>query len=340
VSLPRIPGYEILDRLGGGAAGMVYLARDTALDREVAIKVYRFTEDSEAGQGQERFAREARLFGQLRHEAILPVLAADLDHHPPYLVFQVLRGGDLRREIGRGPATTRRVAEVGIRLAQGLGCLHEAGVLHRDVKPGNVLLDAEGHPYLGDLGLGMSKGDSSLTATNHVVGSPLYMAPEIYEQGQYSPRTDVFALGATLLEMTLGELPAKPGQLYPLTERVAHAPLRGILRRALRELPRNRTASAAVLEEDLQKLLTALNEGGPAKVVSRDEDVTLAPDDATRTALQDSPEVVAAAVAAATAPPDPGPPPAPRSHVALAALALLVGSEALVHLGTMVWRGL
>jgi serine/threonine protein kinase len=340
VSLPRIPGYEILDRLGGGAAGMVYLARDTALDREVAIKVYRFTEDAEAGQGQERFAREARLFGQLRHEAILPVLAADLDHHPPYLVFPVLRGGDLRREIGRGPASPSRVAAVGLRLAQGLRCLHEAGILHRDIKPGNVLLDDDALPYLADLGLGAASGEGSLTATNHVVGSPLYMAPEIYEQGEYSPRTDVFALGATLLELSLGELPAKPGQLYPLTVRVAHPPLRGILRRALRELPRNRTASAGALEEDLQKLLATLEASPPGKPVSPDEEVTLAPDDATRTALQDVPEAVAEVAVAEAPAPRPGPPPAPRSLVAVAALALLIGSEVLVHLGAMAWGGL
>jgi serine/threonine protein kinase len=259
----RYGRYRVLRVLGRGASGEVFLAQDSDLGRRVALKVLHRATPEAADEAFERFLREARLYAQLEHPAILPVLAADLEADPPYLVFPYLEGGTLEEEADRGPATPERVARVGERLAAGLQALHDAGVLHRDVKPANVLLDAEGDPYLADLGLGRAAGSATLTETGMVVGTPHYMAPEVMEAGTYSPASDLYALGGTLLHLALGRVPGVPGFLAPAADSVAHRPLRSVLRKLLRAVPEARPASGGELAAALATLQGPAERGAP-----------------------------------------------------------------------------
>lgn len=247
--------YEIVRKVGEGAYGMVYLAKDRHLSRAVALKVFKFM--GAHPDSLERFRREAVLLTHHPHECIVPVLDAGLDHHPPYMVFGWMAGGDLKQRIReKGAASPREVARVGVRIARALAHLHGRDILHRDVKPANVLLDAEGEAFLADLGLGLPPDAPRLTQTQAVVGTPTYMASELLEGKPYSPQSDVFALGALLLEYALGrvvtdahsDVKKTQGRLREVRDRA----LRTALRRCLASAPERRPRSATDLAEELE----------------------------------------------------------------------------------------
>lgn len=208
-SAPEIPEelaarYEVLREVGDGVSAMVFEARDRELDRRVALKILRESAGLADPAVRERFAQEAGFLARHPHEALVPILDEGVDGDPPYLVLGWMPGGDLEAVAARGAAPLADVLEIGIRVAEGLAHLHREGILHRDVKLGNLLLDEEGRARLGDLGLGKVDAGVALTATGYVVGTPAYMAPELLERGEYTPRTDLYALGVCLLELALG----------------------------------------------------------------------------------------------------------------------------------------
>lgn len=256
-SPPPLGGrYALAATLGRGGMGEVYLGRDLHLDRPVAVKVLRGDRRGpELANAADRFAYEGRLAGRQAHPALVPLLDADLAGPTPYLVFEYLAGGDLAGEIAAGPAEPARVARVGARLAGALAALHERGVLHRDVKPANVLLDAEGETFLADLGLARDADREALTRTGMVVGTPAYMAPEVLEQAAYSEASDAFALGITLLELATGIPAAVPGRGGP--EAVGDLLPPGALRAVLHRLTRRH---ASVRLADLAEVATLLGE--------------------------------------------------------------------------------
>lgn len=249
--------------VGMGMSGTVYKARDLKLDRIVALKVLR-KRDSETDVFQ-RFKREAELVARYPHAAIVPILDANLNHDPPFMVFRWMEGGDLNDLLEDGAVPVLRIALMGARLAGALAYLHGQGILHRDVKVGNVLLDEAGEAYLADLGLGRTEDHRSITQTGHVVGTWAYMAPEIFETGQYSPATDLFALGGLLLELAQGHRLFAPAAQTEATQKalkeVADKDLRKILRRCLRTEPSARPESAEELARELELLAAARTSG-------------------------------------------------------------------------------
>jgi len=205
--LPRHIGkYEVIDRLGSGAFGVVYRCRDAALDRTVAVKVL-----STAGHADpdslERFQRESRAAARFSHPHIVPVFDCGLDGDWPYLVMENVEGQSLDRLIGSPRLTLETTLRVIFHLAQALEAAHEQGVVHRDVKPANVLIDKKGEPHVTDLGLAKrisaephEDAPLSLTATGQVLGTPRFMPPEQAggETEMIGPPSDVYSLDAIL----------------------------------------------------------------------------------------------------------------------------------------------
>jgi serine/threonine protein kinase len=299
--------FELLGRIGAGAHGDVYLARDRTVGRKVVLKALRSLlgtpQEHQAANALARFRREIHILVRFPHPAIVPVYDAQLEHSPPYLVARWMQGGDLIQEISRGAASTSRVAEVGIRLARGLHHLHQQGILHRDVKPGNILLDEEGEAYLSDLGLGIWKEAEGVTKTGNVVGSPRYMAPEIFGDALYSPGSDLFALGATLLELATGEALDGMASFQGITqERIKTIPsigLRRVLRHCLRSGVKDRPGSGEEVAVVLEELQVACVEDSRSVLLPGSEATLefstpepLAPDVDTRAVSQSHPERV------------------------------------------------
>jgi serine/threonine protein kinase len=240
--------YELLELIGRGAMGAVYRAYHAALDRVVAIKVL----DSLASDlhGAERFQREARAIAHLRHPNILAVFDFGEASGVPYMVVEYMPGGSLAAVLATGPAPSMAVKITLLRgVAAGLDYAHAAGVVHRDVKPANVLLSAEGIPVLGDFGLARLRVDTSLTGTGLVLGSPAYMAPEQAKGLEVGPAADRYSFAVMAYQVLTGELPFNAAQ--PLEVLYMHVNSQPLLPSAVRPgLPR---ALDAVLLRGLAK---------------------------------------------------------------------------------------
>ena len=227
--------YVLLDELGRGAWGVVLRARDTRTGRVVAIK--RLLGQPGAGPGpgrwseQElgRFRREAEAGLRVRHPNVAALLETGQDELGPWHAFEYVEGEDLERVLRRaGPLPVRRVVEIGVSLAEALAAAHAQGVLHRDLKPGNVLIDARGAPRLTDFGLARvaEGGPHSLTATGEVVGTPVFMAPEqaLGDKARIGPPADVYGLGATLFALLTGRPPFVAATIGEVLRRVHGEP--------------------------------------------------------------------------------------------------------------------
>jgi tetratricopeptide (TPR) repeat protein/tRNA A-37 threonylcarbamoyl transferase component Bud32 len=273
----RLGPYELGEEFARGAMGVVYHARDPYLGRSLAIKVIR-DEALQDEESQARFRREALALARLRHPGVVGVHSAGVTPQGyPYLVMDLLRGGALSRRLSGATLPLREAIRLTRELSEALGYAHAQGVLHRDVKPANVLLDAEGHAVLTDFGLAKVIGARRLTQTGDILGTPSYMAPEQIEgEGGLGPATDVYALGATLFHMLTGRPPLVAGTLTELFLQVKEqtppaasslAPavdpgLDRILSRCLAKDPGDRYSTMAALRADLD-LWEAASEGSP-----------------------------------------------------------------------------
>jgi len=206
-----VDGYRLQRRLGEGATGIVYEAIDER-GAVVAVKLLR-PELAEDTAFRARFAREARLARDLQSKHIAPIL----DHGVTYLVLPLYRGGTLAarlRECVRLDET--ETCDLAAQLARGLDTLHARGILHRDVKPSNVLFTVDGTAVLADFGLARSHDSTRLTLEGQVLGTPHYLAPELIEGLDATPASDVYALGCVLYECVVGEPPFTAGRLSEL----------------------------------------------------------------------------------------------------------------------------
>lgn len=198
--------YEVQAELGSGGMGRVWRARDTRLNREVALKRLR---PSLAGDGAavERFLREARAAAAFSHPNAVHVYDVDQDEEGPFIAMEYVAGGSVADRLRtKGPLSLRDALSLVRAVGEALSAAHAAGILHRDVKPANVLLDAQGHPRLTDFGLALFEGKGELT--RQLVGTPEYMAPEqSSDAARVDARTDVFSLAATLYACLTGEPP-------------------------------------------------------------------------------------------------------------------------------------
>ena len=273
--------YEIIRALGRGGMGMVYLARERALERFVAIKVLR-PELAQARQGPERFRREARIAAQLAHPGIVPLHTFGEVGGLWYFVMGYVRGDTLAERLrlgGRLPVAEARriVAE----LADALDSAHSHGVIHRDIKPANILLDASsGRAVLADFGIAkVQDGGESLTATGMVLGTPSFMSPEALAGEAADARSDLYSLGAVAYAMLTGREPfAGTGDMVPTrrteglpTPLYAVAPevpddLARLVMRCLAPDPAQRFPSARALREALALTDDATATGLPASV--------------------------------------------------------------------------
>jgi serine/threonine-protein kinase len=280
VPLPtEIPGYEILKELGRGGMGAVYMARQVALNRIVAIKI--ILSARHAGESERRrFRREALAIAGLQHPNILQVYELGEHEGMPFLVMEYCPGGSLARRLGGTPLASGEAAKLVRTLALAMQAAHSQGIVHRDLKPGNVLLAAEGTPKITDFGLAKRLDVvSDLTAEGDILGTPSYMTPEqALGKTDIGPATDVYALGAILYEMLTGrppfradtafhtitqvvsDDPAPPRQLNPAVPR----DLETICLKCLQKDPARRYASAADLAADLDRCL----EGVPIRARS------------------------------------------------------------------------
>ena len=268
----QIGDYEVLREIARGGMGVVYLARSQNLGRQVALKVLRAA-DQETSDGRERFQTEARVIARLRHPRIVGIHEVGTCRGRSYIAMDFIEGLSLRERLEQGPPfEPQQAARLAQEMAEALAYAHERSILHRDIKPGNILLSADG-PVLTDFGLAkdVSQLERSPTVSGQAIGTPAYMAPE-QARGDLEAidrRTDVYSLGATLYEMLTGSLPHRGSSIYDLLERLTTeepAPprkLRPELERDLETIvltciakdPARRYATAGALAEDLGRYL-------------------------------------------------------------------------------------
>jgi tetratricopeptide (TPR) repeat protein len=269
---PSLPGYEILSELGRGGMGVVYHARQTALNRPVALKM--ILAGVHAGPNElARFRAEAEAVARLRHPNVVDVYDFGTHDGLPYFSMAYLPGGSLADRLKGEPQPPAYAAETVERLARAAQEAHSHGIVHRDLKPANVLLDADGTPKVSDFGLAklLDTSDGPRTATNAILGTPIYMAPEqaAGRASEVGPAADVYALGVMLYEMLTGRVPirgATSRETLTLIGTVEPVPVRelrpGVPRdldtialKCLEKPPEQRYASAGELADDLRRFL-------------------------------------------------------------------------------------
>jgi len=271
----QVDKYLLLERVGKGGSGVVYRALHTKLKTLVAIKFLHLEANSSDGSALERFAREAQLLAQLPHPNVVRVL--DFEDHPtrPYLVMEFVEGftaADLIAQSGRVSAT--RALEIGMDVAAGLEAAWTIGMIHRDVKPGNILVTRNTGSKLVDFGLGTFScldlsGASSSEPPGSAEGTIGYMSPEAIGRAQVDHRSDIYSLGATLFHLAAGRLPFVGQSLYELIfkhleeappvlhELVPEAPPRfsAVIQKMMAKTPAARYQEYSDLREDLARLL-------------------------------------------------------------------------------------
>jgi len=198
--------YELGAHLGRGGASAVFAAHDRRLDRTVAIKFFDLRAWPST-DGRARFDAEARLAAAVNHPNVVHVYDVGVDGNRPYIVMECLPGSTLADALEAGPLPVSRACDVIVDVLHGLGAAHAAGVLHRDLKPGNVLFDAEGNAKVADFGIATSSEHSDLTATGTVVGTPAYLAPERVSGDRATVRSDLYAVGVMAYEALTGTRP-------------------------------------------------------------------------------------------------------------------------------------
>jgi len=270
---PRLGRYEVLGEVGRGSMGVIYKGWEQDLHRHVALKFLRPDGEGVTGEDRERFRREARAVAKLRHENIVQVHAIEEKGALAYLAMDFVAGVPLDRLLGEGLLSERRAVEAAAKIARALHYVHEQGVLHRDIKPGNIMIDRAGRPFVVDFGIAKSQTESqSLTTEGEILGSLAYMAPEYVIRGKSAldRRCDVYALGVVLYEaLARGPLPygeaSDPDMILrvfkerprPIDRVAPHvsAALAPVIMKAIAREPEERFPTAAAFAEALERLL-------------------------------------------------------------------------------------
>ena len=263
--------YELLEEVGRGGQGVVFRARQKSLNRIVALKVIKLGEWASRAHVK-RFRREAEAAAGLEHPGIVPIHEVGERDGSCYFSMKFVEGGQLDAVVRQAPLSIRQAVELIAKVARTVHYAHEHGILHRDLKPGNILLDPKGEPHLTDFGLArLVESESSVTQTLDVLGTPSYMAPEqaLGNNAAVSNTTDVYGLGAVLYQLLTGQPPfaggatyetikllldtepRPPRQLNPKVDR----DLSTICLKCLEKNPNRRYSSALALAEDLEHRL-------------------------------------------------------------------------------------
>lgn len=225
--LGRIGEFEILELIGCGGMGIVLKGYDHELNRYVAVKVLHPHCATSAG-ARRRFAREAQAAAAVVHQHVVAIHAVDGNHHPPYLVMPFIPGESLQQRLNRqGPLDVIDVLRIGQQVAEGLAAAHAQGLVHRDIKPGNILLERNvDRVLLTDFGLARAADDASLTQSGVIAGTPQFMSPEQTRGDNVDHRTDLFSLGTVLYTLLAGHSPFRAETAM------------GVLRRVCEDTPR------------------------------------------------------------------------------------------------------
>jgi serine/threonine-protein kinase len=261
--------YRLGSKLGSGGMSTVYLAQDEVLDRPVAVKLLH-QEISEEADQLERFRREARSAARLSHPNLVSVIDAGEDGGRPYIVFEYVEGETLKRRIQQqGGLPSDEAVAYAIEIGRGLTAAHGRKLVHRDVKPQNVLIDLDGRAKVTDFGIARSLESKGLTATGRVLGTTDYVAPEQAMGEDADERSDVYSLGVVLYEMLVGDVPfqaetqvgvAMKHVNEPLPDVKARRPeisaaIAAVVERATAKDPRDRYGSVAEMVRDLEQAL-------------------------------------------------------------------------------------
>jgi serine/threonine-protein kinase PpkA len=202
----EIPGYEVKRTIGRGGMATVFLAIQQSLDREIVLKTLNTTHD-ESGDFFERFLKEGRIIASLRHPHIVTIFDIGSAEDTLYISMEYVEGGDLRAKIENRLAPVRGL-ELVSKIGQALAYAHKKGIVHRDVKPANILFRGDGTPLLSDFGIAKDfTVDKELTSTGTILGSPFYMSPEQAEGLPVDGRSDIYSLGVIFYEMLTGQKP-------------------------------------------------------------------------------------------------------------------------------------
>src|SRR5262249_49410324 len=228
-SLGRIGHYEALQVLGKGSFGIVFWAFDNVLERVVAVKVMA-PQLATTSPARKRFIREARSSAAVRHENVVQV--HEVGEQPlPFLVMEFIPGETLQQKLDRvGPLDVPETLRIGRQVAEGLAAAHDHDLIHRDIKPGNVLLESgpHGRPKITDFGLARAADDASISQSGNVAGTPMYMAPEQALAEPLDHRADLFSLGSVLYQMVSGRPPFRANTMVAVLKRVAEDQPRAI----------------------------------------------------------------------------------------------------------------
>ena len=263
--------YELLEEIGRGGQGVVYRARQKSLNRTVALKVIGLGHFATTPHLR-RFRQEAEAAARLEHSQIVPIYEISERDGSCYFSMKFVEGGQLDQMIKREPMSIRRAVELMIKIARTVQFAHDHGILHRDIKPGNILLDRQGEPHLTDFGLArLIENQSTVTNSFDVLGTPSYMAPEqaAGRAKELTAAADVYSLGAVFYQMLTGEPPFAGGTTYETIRLVMETEPRNprtrnpkvdvdlatICLKCLEKEPAKRYASAQELAEDLERWL-------------------------------------------------------------------------------------
>jgi len=269
--LGELGDYELLEEVGRGGQGVVFRARQKSLNRTVALKVISLGQwASEAHL--KRFRREAEAAASLDHPSIVPIYEVGERDGSCYFSMRFVEGGQLDEVVRHKPMSIRQAAELIAKVARTVHYAHEHGIVHRDIKPGNILLDVNGEPHLADFGLAtLVETESAMTRTMEVLGTPSYMAPEqaVSNNAQFTSATDVYGLGAVLYQLLTDHPPFAGGTTFEtirlvldtepqqprLWNRKIDRELSTICLKCLEKDPKRRYTSALALAEDLEHWL-------------------------------------------------------------------------------------
>ena len=274
---PTVGRYEVISELGQGAMGIVYKARDPKIDRLLAIKTIRFSDEFEETRLKEikdRFYREARISGQLSHPSIVAVYDVGEDYDLSYLVMEFLTGENLQKYCKKeNLLSLRRTLNILAQTADALDYAHRHEVIHRDVKPANIMLLENDKIKVTDFGIAKAVSDSK-TKSGIVLGTPNYMSPEQINGHDLDGRSDIFSLGVVFFELLTGQLPFGGSSLANLFYKITHGkhpsprqfnprvptPVEQILDKALEKTPDKRFQSAGELAKYLRMLMEKMDE--------------------------------------------------------------------------------